>query len=593
MAPSDPNWLRLICDRGVLAYIDAVGIHGFPGTWEFDWQHWATQIEPVQAVLKQYELEAQLWITETGFSTWSHDEHGQLRAFIKAIAAPVERVYWYSLYDLHSALPSQEGFHVDERHYHMGLKRQDGTEKLLFRLWHTGGLEAVRDIGELGVRREEQESRGAEERGSRGAEERGSRGAEEQRSGGAEEQRSRGAGEQRSRGAEEQRSNNNQIHPSPFTLHPSPFILHPSSFILHPSSFTLPPPALITGGAGFIGTNLAHRLAYKGQPVRILDNLSRPGVEQNLHWLREMHGDLVQIEVADVRDRFTVRRAIQNAGMVFHFAAQVAVTTSLSNPIHDFEVNAKGTLNVLEEMRSLKNPPPLVFTSTNKVYGGLENLHLRLRGDRYEPEDDLIRHCGISEDRPLNFQSPYGCSKGAADQYVLDYAHTFGLTAVVFRMSCIYGSHQFGTEDQGWVAHFLIRALEDQPITLYGDGMQVRDILYVEDLLDAFELAQENIEAISGQAFNIGGGTENTTSLLELIEAIAKIQGKTPTVHFDNWRPKDQRYYVSDCSKFAAATGWTPKVGIRQGIEKLYQWLQEDRSKGVRKYEVSSMKYEG
>ncbi|MBW4648538.1 MAG: GDP-mannose 4,6-dehydratase [Kastovskya adunca ATA6-11-RM4] len=546
MAPSDPNWLRLICDRGVLAYIDAVGIHGFPGTWEFDWQHWATQIEPVQAVLKQYELKAQLWITETGFSTWSHDEHGQLRAFVKAIAAPVERVYWYSLYDLHAALPSQEGFHVDERHYHMGLKRQDGTEKLLFRLWHTGGLEAVRDIGELGVRREEQGCGGAEEQGSRGAGEQG--------------------------------SNNNQIHTS--------------SFILHPSSFILPPPALITGGAGFIGTNRAHRLACKGQPVRLLDNLSRPGVEQNLHWLREMHGDLVQIEVADVRDRFAVRRAIQNAGMVFHFAAQVAVTTSLSNPIHDFEVNAKGTLNVLEEMRSLKNPPPLVFTSTNKVYGGLENLHLRLRSDRYEPEDDLIRHCGISEDRPLNFQSPYGCSKGAADQYVLDYAHTFGLSAVVFRMSCIYGSHQFGTEDQGWVAHFLIRALKEQPITLYGDGMQIRDILYVEDLLDAFELAQENIEAISGQAFNIGGGKENTTSLLELIEAIAKIQGKTPTVHFDNWRPKDQRYYVSDFSKFAAATGWTPKVGIRQGVEKLYQWLQEDRSKGVMKYEVSSMKYQ-
>jgi CDP-paratose 2-epimerase len=310
--------------------------------------------------------------------------------------------------------------------------------------------------------------------------------------------------------------------------------------------------------------------------VLLFDNLSRPGVEQNLRWLQQRHGDLVQIQVADVRDRFALRQALKNTSQVFHFAAQVAVTTSLTNPLHDFEINALGTLNLLEELRSLSSPPPLIFTSTNKVYGRLPDIELQPNCNRYQPVEVLR---GISEDRLLDFHSPYGCSKGAADQYVLDYARTFGIPAVVFRMSCIYGPHQFGTEDQGWVAHFLIRAIEGQPVTLYGDGMQVRDILFVEDLVDAFLLAQENIYTLSGQAFNIGGGKENTTSLLEFIELISEIHGEKPSVYFDKWRPGDQRYYVSDSSKFQAATGWTPSVSIRQGVRKLYQWLVESRGR--------------
>src|SRR5881227_502515 len=226
----------------------------------------------------------------------------------------------------------------------------------------------------------------------------------------------------------------------------------------------------------------------------------------------------------------------------------------------------------------MESPPPLLFTSTNKVYGGLSDLQLESNLTRYQPLDAALR-TGIAEDRPLDFHSPYGCSKGAADQYVLDYARTFGLPAVVFRMSCIYGLHQMGTEDQGWVAHFLIRAIEGRPITVYGDGMQVRDILFADDLVDAFLLAHSNIHTLSGQAFNIGGGLGNTVSLLELLEIIQAVHGSKPKVAIEDWRCADQRYYVSDTRKFKAATGWSPKVNARQGVERLYLWLKEQRGR--------------
>ncbi len=336
-------------------------------------------------------------------------------------------------------------------------------------------------------------------------------------------------------------------------------------------------PILITGGAGFVGTNLAHRCLSAGVPVRVYDNFARAGVEQNAQWLSDTHGSLVEIEEADVRDADRLRRALRGVGQVFHLAAQVAVTTSLTDPLEDFEINARGTLNLLEAIRRCAAPPALVFTSTNKVYGGLPDIPLRVRSSRYEPEDRAVRSLGISEARPLDFHSPYGCSKGAADQYVLDYARTYGIPAVVFRMSCIYGPHQFGTEDQGWVAHFLIRALEGKPITLYGDGMQVRDILYVEDLVNAFMLAQDNIGRLSGQAFNIGGGQGNTVSLLSLLSLIGETYGDTPFVRFEDWRPGDQRYYVSDTRKFRDATGWDAATNVADGIERLAGWLRETR----------------
>lgn len=334
-------------------------------------------------------------------------------------------------------------------------------------------------------------------------------------------------------------------------------------------------PVLITGGAGFIGSNLANRILSTGRRVIVLDNLSRPGVEQNLAWLKLTHGDLLEFRRADVLDRQALEGAVERVSQVFHMAAQVAVTTSLVDPIEDFEINARGTINVLEAIRRLNSPPSLVFTSTNKVYGGLDDIRLHCDGVRYEPDEADAREHGFSEQRPVEFRSPYGCSKGAADQYVLDYARTFGISAVVFRMSCIYGPRQFGTEDQGWVAHFLIRALERAPITVYGDGKQVRDILFVDDAIDAFLTAQQQMPRLKGQAFNLGGGIENTISLLELLDLIRELNGIAPEVQHQPWRPADQQYYVSDIRKLIQQTGWKPHVTVREGVQRLHQWLRE------------------
>jgi CDP-paratose 2-epimerase len=335
------------------------------------------------------------------------------------------------------------------------------------------------------------------------------------------------------------------------------------------------PHVLITGGCGFIGTNVAHRLLTAGRRVLLYDNLSRPGVARNLDWLLATHGDRVQVKIADVRDAATLREAVQRAAEVYHFAAQVAVTTSLEQPVEDFAINALGTLNVLEAVRTSAHRPPVFFTSTNKVYGGLDDIGLQSNDVRYEPAPAAIREHGVGEARPLDFHSPYGCSKGAADQYIRDYARSYGLRTVVFRMSCIYGPHQFGTEDQGWVAHFLIRALNREPITIYGDGRQVRDVLFVEDLVDAFLTAAEQLDVTSGEAFNIGGGVENTVSLRELLAMIAAFDGREARVTWGDWRTGDQRYYVSDTRKFEAATGWAPRVSPREGVQRLRSWLIE------------------
>lgn len=332
-------------------------------------------------------------------------------------------------------------------------------------------------------------------------------------------------------------------------------------------------PVLITGGAGFIGSNLAHRLLSAGHRVRLLDNLSRSGVERNLRWLIETHGDMVDIEVPDVRNFSVIKQAVKDASQVFHFAAQVAVTSSLTDPIEDFEINARGTLNLLEAIRNTDNPPPLIFTSTNKVYGTLGDVQFTNGATRYVPVDSFIRERGIAENRPLDFHSPYGCSKGAADQYVLDYARTFRIPALVFRMSCIYGPHQYGNEDQGWVAHFIIRSLMGKPITIYGDGKQVRDILFIDDLVDAFLLGQQHMHQLSGSVFNIGGGPANTISLLELLDLITELHGGELSIEFESWRAADQRYYVADTGNFGAVTGWKPKVGVREGVQRLYEWL--------------------
>lgn len=533
MCPTDPGWLDMLARSGVLQFFDAVGIHGFPGTWEFDWSDWRDPISKVREVLDYHDLDPQIWITEAGYSTTKNDDFAQVEAFVDLLDAHADRVYWYSAHDLHPAVPHQDGFHVDERHYHFGLYKADGRPKLLSRIWEEEGISAVHDLADLGRRHAanlHRDTNGRAIAGSNG-------------------------------------------HPSnghmPGSL--SPF----RNVGVHTNGSTQRRCTLITGGAGFIGTNLAARLLESGRTVRILDNLSRPGVEKNFAWLCRTYGNRVKVQMEDIRNPWAVYDAMLMADQVFHFAAQVAVTSSVDQPREDFDINARGTLNVLEALRKIDNPPPLLFTSTNKVYGALDDVQLRLKDSAYRPVDERYAR-GIGVDRSLVFESPYGCSKGAADQYVLDYGRIYGLSTVVFRMSCIYGPHQFGTEDQGWIAHFLMRALRDEPITIYGDGRQVRDILFVDDLIRGMILAMNEIGDIRGRAFNVGGGSDRAVSLLQVLDVIERLHGHLPEVRFSDWRPSDQKFYVSDTAELERVTGWQPEIDVQEGIRRLYEWMVEE-----------------
>ncbi|MDF3062353.1 MAG: family NAD(P)-dependent oxidoreductase [Microvirga sp.] len=336
-------------------------------------------------------------------------------------------------------------------------------------------------------------------------------------------------------------------------------------------------PILVTGGAGFIGSNLADRLAREGHDVLIYDALARPGVETNLAWLKARHPQRVSSVVADIRDEHGVADAAREAQAVFHFAAQVAVTTSLVTPREDFAINVQGTLHLLEALRTRDESVPLLFASTNKVYGELADVALEATNDAYVPRDPAVRAKGIGEDRPLDFHTPYGCSKGAADQYVLDYARSFSVPTVVMRMSCIYGPRQMGTEDQGWVAHFLIRALEGKPISIYGDGRQVRDVLNVADAVDAYFSAWKRIGSIQGRAFNLGGGPANAVSLRQLLRHVEDLIGRPVDLTFADWRAGDQRYYVSDASRAARELELRPPMPWRTGVAALARWLADER----------------
>ena len=335
-------------------------------------------------------------------------------------------------------------------------------------------------------------------------------------------------------------------------------------------------PILITGGAGFIGSNLADRLAGEGHKIIIYDALSRPGVERNLAWLIERHGSQIVHVAGDVRDEDEVVRAAAEAKAIFHFAAQVAVTTSLQDPREDFEINVRGTINLLDAARVRRERVPVIFASTNKVYGDLCDIEFDTLHGRYEPKSFTSRR-GMDESRPLDFHTPYGCSKGAADQYVLDYARSFGVPTAVFRMSCIYGERQLGTEDQGWVAHFLIRALESRPLTIYGDGRQVRDILNVADAVNAYVRALENIQRVAGRAFNLGGGPANAVSLLELVDEMRAVTGHDIELRFEDWRPGDQRWFVADTTVARGTLDLPAPLGWREGIARLADWLAGER----------------
>lgn len=333
---------------------------------------------------------------------------------------------------------------------------------------------------------------------------------------------------------------------------------------------------LVTGGAGFIGSNYVHRLLKRGETVTIFDNLSRAGAPRNLDWLKKEFGaNAFEVVVGDVRDADRIAEAARGADVIVHLAGQVAVTTSVTNPRNDFEVNALGTFNVLEAARSSGRNPIFLYASTNKVYGGMDDVEVVEDATRWHYKDLTY---GAPETQPLDFHSPYGCSKGTGDQYVRDYFRIYDLPTVVLRQSCIYGPRQFGIEDQGWLAWMIIAAVTGRQITIYGDGKQVRDVLHVEDLMDAYDAAVANIHVAKGQVYNMGGGVNNVLAIwAEFGPMIENLLGKKVEVARGDWRPGDQRVFYADYRKAERELGWKPKISLEEGIERLFQWVKENK----------------
>jgi CDP-paratose 2-epimerase len=332
----------------------------------------------------------------------------------------------------------------------------------------------------------------------------------------------------------------------------------------------------ITGGAGFIGCNYASRLLERGENITIYDNLSRVGAGRNLTWLQEKFGqNAFHLIVGDVRDATRLAVSSQEAEVIVHLAAQVAVTTSIVNPREDFEINSQGTFNVLEAARLNERKPIILYASTNKVYGGMDDVNVVEDATRWHYAD---LPSGCPETQPLDFHSPYGCSKGSGDQYVRDYARIYDLPTVVLRQSCIYGPRQFGIEDQGWVAWMIIAAVTGRPLTIYGDGKQIRDVLHVDDLMNAYDAAIAKIEVVKGKIFNLGGGPENTMSIwTEFGPLLEKLLGKPIPVICSDWRPGDQKVFVADIRKAERELDWKPKVGVEEGVRKMYEWVRENK----------------
>jgi CDP-paratose 2-epimerase len=333
---------------------------------------------------------------------------------------------------------------------------------------------------------------------------------------------------------------------------------------------------LVTGGAGFIGSNYVYRLLSRGEQVIVYDNLARAGAPRNLQWLSETFGTKAfELVVGDVRDAALLSAKAREADVIIHLASQVAVTTSVLHPREDFDTNALGTFNVLEAARLSGRHPIIIYASTNKVYGGMETLSV-LEGETSYSYADLP--WGISETELLDFHSPYGCSKGAGDQYVRDYHRIYGLPSVVLRQSCIYGPRQFGIEDQGWVAWFVIAGVNGRPLSIYGDGKQVRDLLYIDDLLDAYDAVLAQIENAAGKIYNLGGGVENAISIWQefgpLLENL--IGHELPVIRGD-WRPGDQRVFIADIRKAERELGWRPKVNVEEGVTRLIEWVRENK----------------
>lgn len=333
---------------------------------------------------------------------------------------------------------------------------------------------------------------------------------------------------------------------------------------------------LVTGGAGFIGSNYVCRLLERGEKVAVYDNLSRAGAKLNLAWLEEKFGkDAFQLVVGDVTDAAALAESAREADIIVHLAGQVAVTTSVTNPRQDFDANALGTFNALEAARLSERTQAFLYASTNKVYGGMDDVQVVEEGTRWRYADLPL---GCSESQPLDFHSPYGCSKGTGDQYVRDYARIYGLPTVVMRQSCIYGPRQFGIEDQGWLAWMIIAAVTGRKLTIYGDGKQVRDVLHVSDLLNAYDAAIEKIDVAKGQVYNMGGGVRNVLAVwAEFGPLLEKLLGKPVPVSHADWRPGDQRVFYADFSKAKEELGWEPRIDLEEGIEMLFNWVQQNK----------------
>ena len=331
---------------------------------------------------------------------------------------------------------------------------------------------------------------------------------------------------------------------------------------------------IITGGAGFIGCNTAKTLICDGYEVVVFDNLSRVGTKENLEWLRQFGKfEFVQGDVRDAAACTQLLKDHRNANVLLHLAAQVAVTTSVSNPRLDFEINALGTFNVCDAIREVNRDLAVLYASTNKLYGEMRDVRVLEQQGRYQYADLQ----GVPETRQLDFHSPYGCSKGSADQYVIDFGRIYGIRTVSLRQSCIYGYRQFGIEDQGWLAWFIINAVLGGRITIFGDGKQVRDVLFVDDLIDCYRAVAGRIDDVSGHAFNIGGGPENVLSLLELIDLIRDNFGVSVKHGFADWRPGDQKVFVSDIGKAQKMLDWRPRVAKEEGVGRLFTWVQENK----------------
>jgi len=333
--------------------------------------------------------------------------------------------------------------------------------------------------------------------------------------------------------------------------------------------------ALVTGGGGFIGANLCARLLRAGHRVRILDDLSRVGAERNVAWLAQMFGaGSFDFQRASVADRAALSKAVAGVDRIYHLAGQVAVTCSVEDPAADFEANAVGTFYLLEAARLHAPEAIFLYASTNKVYGSLAGMDVVEKETRFElPEFPY----GIAETAPLDFHSPYGCSKGAGDQYVRDYARIYGLRTIVLRQSCVYGPRQFGHSGQGWMAWFVLRSLTRERLVIHGNGKQVRDVLFIDDLMDAYDAAVERIERTAGEVYNVGGGPANSVSLWsELAPMLSQSIGGLPEVSYAEWRPGDQKVFISDIRKIREHLGWSPKTSVRCGLDRLVSWLRDE-----------------